>query len=267
VRNLSVRVTKIACWFGLVSAMILVAPSVSGASAAGELEKAKDKGRVAFVLVTEPGAGGVAEAERVIGDAVKRLGKAVMVRLDRRDAENASLVSKYRLSGPQIPLVLVFAPNGIVAGGALAAGMTTERLLGMVPTKQEAELIAVLQSGQAVLLLASRSGMEGEDEALAACKKAMTMAGGKLGMVRVDMADESEQRFLRKLRIDAGSGKPVTVVLSNRGQVTGAFEGAADPAVLVQTSAKVGGGCAPGACKPGAAACAPPAKKLAASQP
>jgi hypothetical protein len=256
VRNLSVRVTKIACWFGLVSAMILVAPSVSGASAAGELEKAKDKGRVAFVLVTEPGAGGVAEAERVIGDAVKRLGKAVMVRLDRRDAENASLVSKYRLSGPQIPLVLVFAPNGIVAGGALAAGMTTERLLGMVPTKQ-----------QAVLLLASRSGMEREDEALAACKKAMTMAGGKLGMVRVDMADESEQRFLRKLRIDAGSGKPVTVVLSNRGQVTGAFEGAADPAVLVQTSAKVGGGCAPGACKPGAAACAPPAKKLAASQP
>ena len=40
-----------------------------------------------------------------------------MVRLDRRSPENGALVSKYRLAGPQIPLVLVFAPNGAIAGG------------------------------------------------------------------------------------------------------------------------------------------------------
>jgi len=237
--------------------MLLALPSASEASAAQDLAKAKDKGKVAFVLVTEPGASGVAEAEGVIRDAVKKSKKATMILLDRSKPENAELVSRYRLSGPQIPVVLVFASNGALAGGALVGGMTSERLLGMVPAKREAELIGLLQSGQAVLVLASRKDMAGEPEAFRACEKARELSTGKLSIVRVEMDDRDEQAFMRKLRIDAGSAKPVTVVISSRGQVTGAFEGLAEPAALVLASTKVGGGCAPGACKPGTPACKP----------
>jgi len=239
--------------------MMLAIPSVSVASTEGMLEKAKASGKVAFVLVTEPGASGVKEAESVIRDAVKKSGKAVMVRLDRSTPENAALVSRYRLSGPQIPIVLVFAANGVIAGGALTEGMTTEGLMGMVPTGREAELIAALQSGRGVLVLASRNGLAGEDAAVKSCEKAREMANGKLAIVRVDMADESEQPLLRKLRIGADSEKPVTVVISSRGQMTGAFAGAADPAALVQACNKVAGGCCPGGKKSGAA-CPAPAK-------
>ena len=88
------------------------------------------------------------------------------------------------------------------------------------------------------------------------------MSRGKLAVVRVDVKDGAEQPFLRRLRLDAKAGKPVTVVINSRGQATCALESATDPAALVEAANRVAAGCAPGAvCKPGAAACAAPAKK------
>ena len=238
---------------GLICVLAVVAPSVAGANMAADLQKAKDKGQVAFVLVTEPGASGIKEAEQVIREAVKATKKSVMIHLDRTKPENAELVSRYRLTGPQIPLVLVFAPNGVIAGGGLAQGMTTERLLGMVPTRREAELIGILQSGKGVMILASRKGMAGEDEAVAACEKAREMSVGGLALVRVDMDDKAEQGLLRKLRIDGGADQPITVVINSSGQIGGSFSGPANPKDLIIASAKKAGGCCPGGAKPGAA--------------
>ena len=265
-REHAVGFLRSAGWVGIVGALMLAVPSVSWASPAVELGKAKEKGRVAFVLVTEPGASGVEEAEQVIREALKTTKKSVMIQLDRTKPENAELVSRYRLTGPQIPLVLVFAPNGVIAGGGIAQGLTAERLLGMVPTKKEAELIEALQSGRAVLVLASRRGMAGVAEALKDCEKAREISNGnlagtsKLAIVRVDMTDGSEQALMKKLQINTSSQRPVTVVISSRGQVTGAFEGPTDPAALILASNKVAGGCCPGGAKAGAV-CAPVAKR------
>jgi len=238
---------------GLICALAVVAPSCVEANTAADLQKAKGKGQVVFVLVTEPGASGINEAEKVIRNAIKATQKSIMLWLDRTKPENAELVSRYRLSGPQIPLVLVFAPNGVIAGGGLAQGMTTERLLGMVPTKREAELIGILQSGKGVMILASRKGMAGEDEAVKACEKAREMSVGGLAVVRVDMDDMAEQSLLRKLKIDGGADQPITVVINSSGQIGGSFSGPANPKDLIIASAKKAGGCCPGGAKAGAA--------------
>jgi len=58
-REHAVRFLRSASWFGISGALMLAVPSASWASTAVELGKAKEKGRVAFVLVTEPGASGV----------------------------------------------------------------------------------------------------------------------------------------------------------------------------------------------------------------
>lgn len=248
----SFSITRLFRFMGAASAIFAAFHSSCWASASGDLEKAKANGRVAFVLVSEPGAIGVGEAESVIREAVKRQGKAVLIKLDRTAPENSGLVSRFRLSGPQIPLIMVFAPNGIAAGGALTDGMTVDGLLGMVPTKSEVELIEALQSGKGVLVMASRSGLAGEDEVLKACEKARSMSSGKLAVVRVDMGDKAEQSLLRKLKISEGTDKPVTVAINSSGQVTGSFSGPADPAELVVASAKKAGGCCSGGKKRGA---------------
>ena len=235
-------------------------PSGAGANAAANLGKAKEKGRVAFVLVTEPGAAGVEEAEGVVRDAVRKAGNAVMVRLDRRASENASLVSRYRLSGPQIPFVLVIAPNGAIAGGILANELTVDRLVGMIPTRCEAEIMKAVQAGQGVLVLAARRGVAGTDDVLDSCERARTLSGGKLAVVRLDLDDATEQRFITRNWADASPETPVTVVFNNRGQGTGVFVGPVEPSALVSASAKTAGGCCPGG-KKGTAACAPTAKR------
>jgi len=245
---------------GAAAGLFLAFNSVGWTSVSGELDQAKSRGQVAFVLVTEPGAGGDGEAEAVIKGAIKKAGKAVLIRLDRTSAENAKLVGRYRLSGPQIPLVLVFAPNGVLAGGAVANGLNVDGLLGKVPTKKEVELITALQSGKGVLVLASCSGMAGRVEAIKACEKGCEMSSGKLYLISVDMNDQSEQKMLGKLRITATAGQPVTVVINSRGQIVGVFNGPVNPADLVTASVKTGGGgCCPGGKKAGAA-CPTPGK-------
>jgi len=245
-----------------VCALVLALPCVAGASTEVELKEASKAGRVALVLVTEPGASGVEKAEKVAREAVGKIGKAVLVRMDRGAPKNSALVSRYRLQGPQVPLVLVFAANGMIVGGMLADELTADGLAGMVPTAKEMQVIEALQSGKGVLILAYSEGMPGERLALDACTKAREMSGGKLAVVRVDVKDGAEQPFLRRLRLDAKAGKPVTVVINSRGQATCALESATDPAALVEAANRVAAGCAPGAvCKPGAAACAAPAKK------
>ena len=239
-------------------ALVAGAPSGAGANAAEDLGKAKEKGRVAFVLVTEPGAAGVEEAEGVVRDAVRKAGNAVMVRLDRRAAENTALVSRYRISGPQIPLVLVIVPNGAVAGGILANELTTDRLLGMIPSRCEAEIMKAVQAGQGVLVVAARRGVAGTDDVLDSCERARTLSGGKLAIVRLDLDDPKEQRFITRNWADASPDTPVTVVFNSRGQPTGVFVGPVEPSALVSASAKTAGGCCPGGRK-GTAACAPAA--------
>ena len=244
---------------GLICVFVATAPSRAGANTAADLQKAKGKGQVVFVLVTEPGASGIQEAEQVIREAMKGTKKSIMIRLDRTMPENAQLVTRHRFIGPQIPLILVVAPNGAIAGGGLAQGMTGDRLIGMVPTKKEVELIGILQSGKGVMILASRKGMAGEDEAVTVCEKAREMSLGGLGMVRVDLDDKAEQNLIKKLRIAEGADQPVTVVINSSGQVGGSFSGSADPKDLIVASAKKAGGCCPGGKKTGAV-CPPPAK-------
>jgi hypothetical protein len=243
-----------------VCALVFALPCVAGASTEGELEKASKAGRVALVLVTEPGANGVEKAEKVAREAVRKIGKAVLVRMDRSLPENAALVSRYRLVGPQVPLVLVFAANGMISGGMLADGLTADGLAGMVPTAKEMQVIEALQSGKGVLILAYSEGMPGERAALDACTRARDLSRGKLAVVRVDVKDGAEQPFLQRLRLDTKAGKPVTVVINSRGQATCAMEDATDPAALVEAANRApAGGCCPGGKKSGAV-CAPPAK-------
>lgn len=243
---------------GWLFATALLAPVSAAASAralaADVLETAKEQGRIAIVLVTDAGAAGVEEAEKTVAAAASRHGNAVTLTLDRARPENAALVSRYRLSGPQIPVVLVFATNGLVAGGALAAGLTVDRLMSMIPTAREESIIAALQSGKGVLVLVCPKGAGAG--ALKACRDAREKSGRKLAIVEVDSSDPAELPLLRKLRVDPASKSPVTVVINSRGQSTGVFPGVPDAGLLVQAGAKTAGGCCPAGAKPGAV-CSP----------
>jgi len=239
--------------------MAVCLPIATLASPAEQLQTAAETGKVAFLLVTEPGAAGVDQTKQMIQSAMNQVPGAVMIEMDRADGANSSLVQKYGLTTAPVPLILVFGANGAMAGGTVASQLTAPQLVAMLPSPKKAEVLKAVQSGQAVYLTASRSGMPSSTAVAGGCAAACSQMMGKCVAVNVNMDDPLETEFLTLLKVNMQSTEPVTVVINAQGQVTGSFNGPVDVAQLVQAATKkAGGGCCPtGSSK----SCAPAPKK------
>jgi len=243
-----------------VLAFVTFLPLVAFASTSDQLQTATSESHVAFVLVTEPGAAGIDQAQQMIQTAMAQVPGAVMIESNRGDAANSDFIKKHKLVAAPVPLVLVFASNGIMAGGNIASKMTAQQLVAMVPSPKKAEVLRALQSGQAVYLTASRSGMATTSDVAKGCAAACTQMQGKCAAIDVAMDDPAESDFLKQLKVNLQATEPVTVVLNAQGQLTGTFNGPVDVTNLVQAATKkVSSGC----CPPNSGkTCAPtPAKK------
>ena len=119
--------------FVLAVLLIGALVSVASASAQKDLDSAASSGKVAFVVVIDQGTTGADQATDMAKQAAKQVKKSTVVMLDRSDPANADLVAKYRLAGAPVPLILVAARNGVLAGGAPAAQTTADQLVGLVP--------------------------------------------------------------------------------------------------------------------------------------
>lgn len=234
-----------------------ISATLAGASPQQDLEAAARGGKIAFILVTDQGASGVAQATDMVGQAMKRVKESVLVTLDRSDPASAELVARYRLAGAPVPLVLVAARNGALAGGMPAAQATPEQLVSMVPSPKKAEILQELQSGKAVFVVLSRKGMTGNTGAATACAAACGQMPGRSATVQIDLDDAAESTFLGQMNINRTATEPITLVVNAQGQLTGTYAGAVEVASLVQAATKRAGGCCPSTVQGGARSCAP----------
>jgi hypothetical protein len=243
--------------FGFGFLMLGLLASMAAASVRQDLESAAKHGRPAFILVTEPGATGIDSAKEMIGLAMKQVKHSVLVEFNRSDPENSELVAKFRLVGAPVPLILLAAGNGVLAGGLPAAQATVDKLVAMAPSPKKAEILQALQSGKAVFVAVSRKGMAAHSGAMSACAMACGQMQDRSASVQIDMDDPAEAGFLTQLKVNLASTEPVTLVVNAQGQVTGTYTGAADVASLVQAATKKAGGCCPSTVQGGAKSCAP----------
>lgn len=234
--------------------------TLAAASTQKDLDSAAKNGKIAFILVTDQGASGLDQAKDMIRTAMKQVQKSVLVELDRSNPANAELAAKFRLAGAPVPLVLVAARNGVLAGGAPAAQTTADQLVSLVPSPKKAEILQVLQSGKAVFITASRKGMASQSGVMSACAMACGQMQNQSATVQIEMDDPAEQAFLTQMKVNLASTEPVTLVINAQGQVTGTYTGAAEVANLVQAATKKAGGCCPSTVQNPNASCAP-AKK------
>ena len=235
-------------------------PLVAFASTSDQLQTAVSNGQVAFVLVNEPGAAGIDQAKQMIQTAMTQVPEAVMIESNRGDAVNSDFIKKYQLAAAPVPLILVFASNGVMAGGNVASKLTTQQLVAMIPSPKKAEALKAIQSGQAAYITASRSGMASKTDVAKGCAAACTQMQGKCVAINVDMDDPLEKTFLAQLKVNMQSAEPVTVVINAKGQVTGTFSGIVEVENLMASATKA---VASGCCPPSSGkTCAPtPAKK------
>jgi hypothetical protein len=246
--------------FGIGILLIGLTLSVAAASVEKDLESAAKHGKVAFILVTDQGATGVDDAKDMVKQAMKQVEKSTLIEFDRSDAANAELVAKFRLAGAPVPLILIAARNGALAGGLPVAQATADKLVAMVPSPKKAEILEWLQQGKAVFICVSRKDMAKQPDAAAACAAACGKLQDTCVTVEIGMDDPAEADFLTQLKVDRTATEPVTLVINAQGQITGTYTGAADVASLAQAATKKAGGCCPSTVQGGSKSCGPTKK-------
>ncbi len=234
-------------------------PAIVFAFTTEQIQTATSKGNVAFVLVTEPGAAGTDLARQKIQDAIAKVPGSVMIESNRTDAANLSFVQEYKLSSAPVPLIFVFASNGVMAGGNLASKLSVSQIVAMVPSPKRAEMLKAIKSGLAVYVTAYRTGMSTKTDVSKDCAIACTKMQGKCIAIDVDMDDLDERDLLNQLKINFASAEPTTVVINAKGQITDSYTGMVEVEKLIASATKV---VASGCCPPNSGkTCGPAPKK------
>jgi hypothetical protein len=243
--------------FILAAILILVVLSFSirvNAQIQSNIDKANKEGNVVFLVVTD-GTDGVANATSIAEQAGKSYSKSKVITMDRNDKSNADFVSKYRLMGAPMPLILVVATNGIATGGAPASKVTAEELVQMIPTAKHAEIIKAFTKGKAALVVVGEKSFKDKTKAINECKIACSQLKDQAVYIFIDIADKSEKSFLKMLNIPDDLDKTTVIVFNSIGQGIISISDSYKAADLVQAANKrITSGCCSGGSSSG---CAP----------
>ncbi len=237
-----------------IFAFVLAAIS-SFSQTSEKISKAGTKGNVVFLAVTD-GSKMLSEVNTLAAKAQKKYPKSEVISLDRTDKANASLVKKYGLAGVPLPVILVLAPNGAVGGGLQLKDATPDELVGLIPTKKQAQALLAFGDGKTAYIVLFKKSMKDKAGTIAECNKAVVDLGGKAVVLEVDLDDKTEAEFLSLLKPDFTATKTHVLVFNGKGQFTDELVTPVQSAALVAAARKVvKSGCAPGACGAGTSGC------------
>lgn len=220
---------------------VLAMANILAQGTKAELEKAQKAGKSIYLVVTDKSAKGTDALIKVAGDANKKSKNTAVVKLDRDDKANTALISKYRLAGAPLPLVLVIAANGVVSGSIDYANATADKLISFLPTKTQTEVLLGFENGKAALIVCGKKNAKDKAAIEAECKNAATSLGGKTTQVFVDVENKDEANFLALIKPDMN--KTTVLVFNGKGQYTGTLEATAKSKDLVASVNKKIGGC------------------------
>lgn len=211
---------------------------VPGATVLQSVATANAAGRPVFLVVSD-GSGANADAARAsVRQAQLSVPSAVAVELDRTDPRQADAVAKFRLAAAPVPIVIVVASNGVPTGAAKPGDGSAARLASLVPSKAKADYLKQLSDQRIAVVLFTRANMTERSSLFEAASAALQQLPSKIALVTVDLDDVGEERFCSDLKVDRASARPVTVVVSPKGQVLGRFDGAATTAQITKAAGK-----------------------------
>jgi hypothetical protein len=236
------------------------AAQVRGDGAAAEaLRRAAGDNKHLFVFFFSKDDEPTRLARKALEQAVRGMGRsAEWIAVDLASASEAEMVNKYNVRSAPMPIVLVFAPNGVVTGGFRSADINAEKLKGAIASRGMQESMKALQERKIVFICQgkktqfNKEAMAGVDEFKADARYAAYTA-----VVKIDPADAAEKGFLTQLKIDPNAKDAATAILVPPNMVLGVTNGpTTKEAVLKMLASASSGGCGPKGCAP-TAGCGP----------
>lgn len=235
----------------IIFLMVLIAFGLqASATVKTDLETANKNGNSVFLVVTDPNVTGTDKALEIANTAKASVTKSVVMQMNRSDATNSELVTKYRLAGAPLPLILVIASNGVVTAGYTLNQATPELLVKAVPSPKKSEVLKTLSDGKSVFIVVTSKSMNEKNTIMNTCQQACIEMENNAKMIEISLDDPKETQFLTEIKVNMTATEPTTYVINSKGQITGTFTDDVDATTLVASAKKVAAsGCCPGGSK------------------
>lgn len=206
---------------------------------ATEIEKAGKSCKPVFLVAYNSNGADYDKAVAIADEAKKNFkGSSVVIKMNTTDAANNSLVTKYRLAGAPLPLILVLDKNSTIAGGLLLKDASAAKLIELIPSAKTSEVLKAISDGKSVYVVAYKESMTNQKTIMDNCAMACSKMDNNSVTVKVDMDDKKEARFLQSLKCDLNAKEPVTYVINKSGQLVGTHNGITDVNALVSSAKK-----------------------------
>lgn len=221
------------------TATAVVQPDNNSTPAQAQLDDAKSKGKVAFLVLVSNDTAGNAQAMEIAGNTTRQAGNSVVIKANRDDAANAALIEKWHLSSIPTPAIFIISPKGIPVTSFSLEEANEQAMINDIPSPKMDEAYVALDEQKAVFILVARSNAPGREKLVASVGTAFAQLQAKAALVEVDPDDSKEQSLLRNFGIEKDATEPTIVVLNTEGDRTGSFPASATVKELVAAATKV----------------------------
>jgi hypothetical protein len=184
------------------------------------LDQAKAGKKPIFLVITGTGATEVEKASRMVQQAKMQVKNSLLYSLNRDNASNGELVTRFGIATVPLPFILVISPNGVPVAGGQPAQLTVDQIAKSIPSPKQDEVFEALMEKKPVFIVVSRKDYQDKEGVLSTCIKASAGSAAKPAIVEIDFEDTAEQAFLAQIGIRVMNGTTVTVVINSAGQVT-----------------------------------------------
>lgn len=180
--------------------------------------------------------------------------RADFIRVDVNAQDNRAVVARFSANRSPIPLTIVVAPNGAVTAGYPREINANADFSSVFVSAGNAAVLKVLQGNKLAVacLLCSRTRYNNECVATANGIAADPRLGGAAEVVKINIADRAEAKFIQQCSVDGNCTNSQIVVFAPSGKVMGRFDGnTPKDAAMTSLLRTLGGGCSGGQCGPG----------------
>lgn len=204
-----------------------------------QLAAAQKNGNAVFLVITSNNAKGISELITLANQANKKVKKSTVIQMNRDDAANKELVTRYGVASIAVPFVLVISPKGMAVGGYPAKQATADLLIKLIPSPKYDEVLVAINAKKPIFIVADKKSFTDKATVLASCKAAAKTVAVTPAIVEVDLNDAREAAFLKQMGINTLSTKTVTVVVNSTGNITGTFNGEQPAKTLADAANKI----------------------------
>ena len=223
------------------------------------IQQATAAGKYAFVFFWKVKDAPTDKAWDTVQAAVtKWANSAKLVAIQASNPAEKSLVDRYGVNRAPMPMVLAIAPCGAVTKALMGTFDENQLRMAFVSPCTQRCLKAIQDRKLVLLCVVDQTARD--DPAAIPQGVQDFMADKRYGqiteMILLNASDAAETTFLKELKVDPQTPKPLTVFLAPPGAMVGKFNGAATKQQLVTRLAAArlgscpGGKCGPNGCGP-----------------